>query len=220
MSVGALVRRTCGPLEPFVTAAYRSCFFDVEAFVRRLQSVISPARVLEIGCGEGAVSTSMTRAWPSVTIEGIDRTPSVGRLYAGDRTRVRFRQMSAEEFARDEPNSVDLVVLCDVLHHIPWDQHPAILQAAALSLRPGGCLVVKEWMRDGSLPYWVGYVSDRYITGDRIRHGTRDEWLDAFRRAFGNSALRDEFRVGPWACNQAFVLDPAGNGNAVPAFTS
>ncbi len=195
-----------GPLEPVVTDCYRLLFFDMAAFARELCHLSTPRRVLEVGCGEGALVTHLARLWPAARIDGIDLTSRLGRMYRGDRARVRFQRLAVEDFAAADPGGMDLVVLCDVLHHIPWDRHPGIFAAAARVLRPGGLVVVKEWVRDGNPAYWLGYFSDRYITGDRIRYGTREEWVQALRAAFGPSALQREFAIAPWSCNRAFVL--------------
>jgi 2-polyprenyl-6-hydroxyphenyl methylase/3-demethylubiquinone-9 3-methyltransferase len=215
MAIGARVRRMFGPLEPLIADCYRSLFFNVAAFARKIEQLTLPERVLEVGCGEGALATEMARLWPLAQIDGIDLTPRLGRLYRGERSRVRFQQISVQEFAAVDPGSVDLVVICDVMHHIPWHQHHEILRAAARALRANGVLVVKEWVRDGSGAYWLGYLSDRYITGDRIRYGTRDEWIQAFQDVFGMSSLRKEFSVAPWRCNRAFVLEPCRAGRGI-----
>lgn len=47
-----------------------------------------------------------------------DITPNVGRLFRGDRDRILFLRKSVPDTARDEPASLDLVILCDVLHHV------------------------------------------------------------------------------------------------------
>ena len=208
MALGAQVRRLFGPVEPIVAECYRSIFMDMDAFTRQLRRRITPERVLEVGCGEGALTTRMARIWPHARIDGIDLTPRLGRLFSGDRSRVRFQRIPVQEYVAAEPGVADLVIIGDVMHHIPWEEHPGIFQASAQALRPGGTLIVKEWIRDGNPVYWLGYASDRYVSGERIRYGTRDEWLAAFRREFGPTALQGEFSIAPWSCNQAFVLSP------------
>ena len=206
MGIGARVRQMCGPLEPLVTDLYRAAFISLPAFARKLQQLCLPKRVLEVGCGEGALVTQMARLWPSAQFDAIDLTPRLGRLYQGERSRVRFRQISVQEFATAEPKSMDLVVFCDVLHHIPYEQRGEVLRAAARSLRPEGLLVIKEWVRNGNPVYWLGYFADRYITGERIRYGTRDEWLRAFEEALAPLSLHGEFSVAPWSCNRGFLF--------------
>lgn len=208
MALGARVRKMFGPLEPTITDLYRSFFISIPDLASRLQQLCTPARVLEVGCGEGALVTEMARLWPSARIDAIDVTPRLGRLYCGDPSRVNFQQVTVQDYAKANPAAVDLVVICDVLHHIPWGQHPEILVAAARTLRPGGIFVIKEWLNDGYPPFWLGYFGDRYISGTRIRFGTRTEWVQKFEEVFGPAKLRQEFSVAPWSCNRAFILQP------------
>ena len=56
MSIGSTVRAMFGPLEPLVSDLYRNLFFNADAFVRTVQRwAPAPSRILEVGCGEGAI---------------------------------------------------------------------------------------------------------------------------------------------------------------------
>ena len=79
------------------------------------------------------------RVYPSARVTGIDITPRAGRLCRRDPHRVRFATATAAEFAAAHPGRFDLVLVCDVLHHIPWDAHTEFLRAAGRLLRPVGC---------------------------------------------------------------------------------
>lgn len=72
MGIGPRVRRGMGPLEPVVTNLCRAMFFDVRAFARKLGTLARPRRVLEVGCGEGAVLTQLARQWKDASFDGID----------------------------------------------------------------------------------------------------------------------------------------------------
>jgi SAM-dependent methyltransferase len=209
MGIGAKVRGLCGPLEPFVTELYRRIFFDPNRFIKSVSQQGTPARVLEVGCGEGAITSRLLNLWPEVRIDAIDLTPRLGRLLEGDRSRVRLQQIPVEQFAAEEPCSVDLVMICDVMHHIPWDLHPSIFAASLKALKPGGTLIIKEWIHNLHPIYWLGYFCDRVISGERIRYGSRDEWAEKFRIAFGADAIKTEFSISPWSCNHAFVMKPS-----------
>src|SRR2546428_377631 len=98
MSLGAFVRRMAGPLEPALTGAYRSLFFDIEAFADEVARLADGAnRVVEIGCGEGALISALAERMPYATFLGLDVVPTVGRLFKGDRSRVKFLCAAAED---------------------------------------------------------------------------------------------------------------------------
>jgi SAM-dependent methyltransferase len=76
------------------------------------------ARVADIGCGHGASTLIMARAFPKSTFTGFDyHKPSVERAReraaaAGVSSRVRFEVASAKDF----PGTYDLVACFDCLH--------------------------------------------------------------------------------------------------------
>jgi ubiquinone/menaquinone biosynthesis C-methylase UbiE len=99
------------------------------------------SRVLEVGCGTGAVTRELA-AWPGVAeVTGIDPSPTF--LAAARRldppANVRF--MEGDARALDfQDRSVDAVVFHTTLCHVPGP-HLALAEAARV-LRPGGWLAV------------------------------------------------------------------------------
>lgn len=175
MSIGKMGRKVLGPLEPMAVDVYRKPFIDLESVARTLASVSTPARIAEIGCGEGSLATELNRAWPDAHLVGIDITPQPGRLYRGDPAMAAFRSCSADELAASEPGGFDLVLLCDVLHHVPPPLRAGVVAAARTLVADGGLLAIKDWEQRRDLATAAAYASDRFVTGDRIRYFARDE---------------------------------------------
>lgn len=102
------------------------------------------ARVLEVGCGTGAVTRVLT-TWPGVAeTMGVDPSPvfvAKARELAGGLTRIAFEEADARSlpFAGGR---FDAVVFHTTLCHVPGPE--VALQEAVRVLRPGGCLVVFE----------------------------------------------------------------------------
>lgn len=208
--IGKVVRRLAGPLEPRLADLYRGLFFDVEDFARRLAALGPAALVVEIGCGEGALITALARQMPGSRFVGVDIAPQVGRLFVGDVSRVSFACCPAEAIAGRYEGQADLVIVCDVMHHASVSQQQALWQAAGRLSRPaGGHVVLKEWIRNAAPIYYLGYASDRFITGDRIRYETRQHWAHAI--ADQGWSIESEWALSPWATNHAFVLSRASN---------
>ena len=209
MHLGALVRRMFGPYERQVSEMYRSFFTNIGSFVGLVaQWEPVPKRILEVGCGEGAVTERLKTAYPDAEITAIDITPRVGRLYQGPRSGVRFMQCPVQEIAATEPGNYDLVVLCDVLHHVPLKFRQGLLDAIRTALAPRGTLVFKDWQRNHSPIHWLAYALDRWITGDRISYMTREEMRRCLAFTFSDGALVAEARVGPWWNNFAILVRP------------
>jgi 2-polyprenyl-3-methyl-5-hydroxy-6-metoxy-1,4-benzoquinol methylase len=196
-----------GPYERAITEAYRRLFVDLDDFVGRLQSwVPQPRRILEVGCGEGAMTERLARAYPDATVTEIDVTPRIGRLFRGDAARVRFFRRSLEDVARDEPASFDLVVLCDVVHHVPPLEREPLLSAVDHAMTAGGSLAVKDWIVSSSPIHWLCSMSDRYLTGDDVSSCTAARATALLTSAFGHDIIREEALVRPWSNNVAFLV--------------
>src|SRR4051794_20012197 len=98
MALGASIRRLFGPWEAGVTDAYRAFFVDLGRQVGQVHRWMPTAeRILEIGCGEGAICQRLAEVYPQAWVTGIDITPRAGRLFRGDCSRVRFECVTAAD---------------------------------------------------------------------------------------------------------------------------
>jgi len=206
MPIGTTVRRLLGPLETKAIDLYRGYFIDLEELVRDIASFGDFDRVLEIGAGDGLVCALMRDAMPKAEILGIDIDGATGRMVS-DHERIEFRQVSTGELLTEAHPPFDLVIIVDVLHHVPVADRPALIRDAVDLLAPGGLLVVKDWERDDGLHHRVTYFADRYISGDRtVAFMTRDELLDVVYGNAGSLSKVAEFRVPPRANNLFLAL--------------
>lgn len=211
MKVGPFIRRMFGSHERLISELYRSIYLDIDAFVAQVRLWNpNPARILEVGCGEGAMSERLFAAYPNAILTAIDVTPNIGRLYRGPINRVRFIRCEAQEIAAIETGLFDLIVLCDVLHHVAPKDRRALLDAIAATLSPGGSLIFKDWEKSNTPIHWLCYASDRWLTGDRISYMTREEMRECLAVSFGEPALIAEMRVAPRWNNLATLLRPKG----------
>jgi 2-polyprenyl-6-hydroxyphenyl methylase/3-demethylubiquinone-9 3-methyltransferase len=203
MGIGPIVRGMLGRYERPVSDAYRAAFFDIDAAVARMRAWQPSAhRILEVGCGEGVITERLRSAYAEAEITAIDITPRVGRMYAGPPNGLRFLQCDVRSIAAREPGRYDLVVLCDVLHHVPINLRHAVLAAIRVAMAPGGSFVLKEWESRRTVMNAICWATDRWITGDRISYMTREDMRQRLASAFGSSAaIVDEARGPPWFNN-------------------
>lgn len=206
MAIGPIIRQMFGPYEKPVSEAYRSIFVNLDSFVTQIQKWAAASRILELGCGEGAVIERLVKAYPGADITGIDVSPRVGRLFQGDNSRVTFKQDTIKDFSSRNPASFDLLVICDILHHIPWELHEEILIDARKALKPGSHLVIKDWERNYSPIHFLCHFSDRFITADRVRYKSADELRVLIKQVFGADAIQAEARIRPRFNNIAFLV--------------
>ena len=204
-----MIRSLFGTRERWVADAYRSLYVDIDELALQIRRwVPAPGRILEVGCGEGAVTEKLAELYPEAEITAIDISPRLGRLYGGPRDRVRFVQCTAQEMAARAPAHYNLAVLCDVLHHIPLPVRHEVLSAIRTTLMSDGFFVFKEWARNNTLIHCVCHASDRWLTGDRVSYMTCGEIRDYLTRSFGDAAVVEEVHLNPWHNNLAILVRP------------
>jgi SAM-dependent methyltransferase len=207
MPIGLLVRALLGPFEASAARFYRDLFFDIRSFADALRTWIDASSILEIGCGDGLVTEEIRRVFPRAEITGIDIQPKIGTLFRGDRTGVAFVSGDLDRFARENPARFDLVVACDVLHHVEPAARPDLLRSAVRVLRRGGGLAIKEWERRPNLPHLFAWISDRFVTGAEVSFETAADW-HALAHAALAAGVEREVRFPRWPNNVGFFIRP------------
>ncbi|MGY1600801.1 trans-aconitate 2-methyltransferase [Geodermatophilus sp. SYSU D00815] len=100
-----------------------------------------PREVVDLGCGEGALTASLAARWPGARITGVDSSPEMLAAAARHAVegRVRFVLGDVRGWTPDGP--VDVVLSNAVLHWVPG--HEALLARWASRLAPGGEVAVQ-----------------------------------------------------------------------------
>lgn len=111
-------------------------FFDLVRQVR----VPDPASVVDLGCGSGELTATLTQRWPEAQVLGIDSSPSMldqAARYAGPR--LSFQRGDLVDY-RPGPD-VDVVVSNAAYQWVPG--HEKILAEIAAAIPAGGALAVQ-----------------------------------------------------------------------------
>lgn len=209
MPLGPAIRTRLGRLETPAAELYRRAFVNLDFLADRIaEHERPPARVLEIGCGDGAMADRLTARFLDAEYVGVDVAPAPGRRYRGDRGWAVFRTASSGDLAAEYPAAFDLVLLVDVIHHIASEeQRERVLDDARTLCAPDGTIVVKDWDAQPSLAHGLQVLADRYLSGDRtVRFGSLDYLLDLTTRALPDRRLAWLETVPPWRNNVALGL--------------
>jgi 2-polyprenyl-6-hydroxyphenyl methylase/3-demethylubiquinone-9 3-methyltransferase len=96
-------------------------------------------KVVDVGCGGGILTDAMARKGADVL--GIDlatKSLKVAQLHAleAGTTGVRYREVSAEALAAEQPQQFDVVTCMEMLEHVP--EPAAVVLACADMAKPGG----------------------------------------------------------------------------------
>ncbi len=121
------------------------------------------ARVLDVGCGYGAVARSIARRVPGVTVLGVDLDkPRLAQAMAADNP-PNLRFLEADATRNLPPGPWDVVVLSNILEHI--EHRPAFLRALLAVAKPSRILIrvplfEREWEIPMRRELGVNYFSD------------------------------------------------------------
>jgi SAM-dependent methyltransferase len=152
-----------------------------------------PARVADVGCGQGWSTIAVARAFPHASVVGVDADPGSiadARRHAAEAgvDRVRFTEGDA---AGLDGGPYDLVLILETLHDLP--QPVEALRAARAATVPGGTvLVVDERVADGFTA--PGDEVERMMYGWSVTHCLPTQMVDHPSAALGTVLRADTVR--------------------------
>jgi ubiquinone/menaquinone biosynthesis C-methylase UbiE len=120
-------------------------------------------RILDVGCGTGALAVAAAGRWPSLLVDGVDASDGMLAIARRElderpplvRDRVAYTRADADRLPFDD-GTFDVVVSAFVLQLVP--SRPRALREMRRVLRPGGRLAFVTWLRaDASLAADAAY---------------------------------------------------------------
>jgi SAM-dependent methyltransferase len=171
----------------------------VSVLSQHLAELMPPeADVLDVGCGDGLISSLVGKQRDDVSVRGID-------VAARGATHIPVEEFDGLSIPYGD-DEVDVVMICDVLHHAE-DPHVLLSEVARVARR---AIVLKDVtplgpFSDATLQFmdWVG----------NARHGvplpylfwSQAEWRAAFaERGLSVDVLRRRLRLYPFPANLLF----------------
>jgi SAM-dependent methyltransferase len=139
-------------------------------------------RILDVGCGTGALAAAAVERWPGVRVTGVDAstgmlavaTRELGLLPDAARDRVSLVRATADRLPFVD-GAFDIVVTAFVLQLVP-SRYRALREARRV-LAPGGVLAHATWLDGGSFPADDAYADALAAAGlaPRDAGGAHDE---------------------------------------------
>jgi len=161
--------------------------------VKAAGELLKPAaKALDIGCGEGKFTRSLTKIYGDVA--GVDvKEKAIAKAKeaaAAEGVAVDFRVESGEKLPWAD-GAFDMVAFSNSLHHMP--NAAAALKEAMRVLKPGGVLYVMEPVPSGNYHEATKFVNDETLVRteayrEMLKLGLRDEteMMYRARRTFAN----------------------------------
>lgn len=100
----------------------------------------APRRVVDVGCGPGALTALLAQRWPAALVEGIDSSPDMIDA-AGPLRSVRLSFRVADAAQWEPPADLDVIISNATLQWVP--DHFPVVERWAEALPPGGWLAVQ-----------------------------------------------------------------------------
>jgi SAM-dependent methyltransferase len=143
-------------------------------------------RILDVGCGTGALAAALVTRWPAARVTGVDVSAGMlavaarelAGLPASDRERIELVQAPADRLPFED-GAFDVVVSAFVLQLVP-SRYRALREARRI-LRADGTLAHVTWLAGGSLGADAAYDAALVAAGlePRGAGGGHDEPADA-----------------------------------------
>jgi trans-aconitate 2-methyltransferase len=138
----------------------------------------APARVLDLGCGPGNLTQTLTRRWPEALVHGVDSSPEMIEEARAKTAGVTYEVADAVTY--EVPDEVDVIVTNALLHWIPG--HDELL---GRWVKPGRWIAMQVpanyaapshlLLRDVcASPHWAGRLGDlnrARVVGDAVHYG-------------------------------------------------
>jgi ubiquinone/menaquinone biosynthesis C-methylase UbiE len=114
--------------------------------------VEEPRAQVDVAGGHGAFSMAMCDRHPALTATVLDLPPSaeVGRRIVAEQgyaERISFREGDVFELGLGDDESLDVVSVFNLAHHLPEERNRELCRMARMALRPGGCMVIGDSAR-------------------------------------------------------------------------
>ncbi|MGR3413864.1 methyltransferase [Pseudooceanicola nanhaiensis] len=119
----------------------------------RALEIEGPARLLDVGGGTGAFAITLCKAFPELTATIVDfpNVAALGRRYVEEAVLSdRIAYADGDALEKGWPGGQDIVLMSYLFSGVPGDAHHGLIADAWTALRPGGRILVHDFVVDES----------------------------------------------------------------------
>jgi O-methyltransferase domain len=167
MHIGGVTRRILGPAFPIAGNAYRAIFVDVRAVARAIPELPQGGLLLDVGGGDGEILNHLLDLQPTIRVVAVDLASDIGGGLRPDlQSRIDLRPATSVSQYVEAGQPADMVLLSDVLHHVPDEQREELIRDVLRSFGKNPPLIIVKDIVPEGFRSWLSFWSDRYISGD------------------------------------------------------
>jgi SAM-dependent methyltransferase len=136
--------------------AYIRGLFEISRPEHEANAALVPVEdareLVDVAGGHGAFSMAMCDRHPELHATVLDLPPSaeVGRRIVAEQgyaDRISFREGDVFELGLGDGDSLDVVSIFNLAHHLPVERNRELCRMARAALRPSGCVVIGDSAR-------------------------------------------------------------------------
>ena len=188
MSLGSMARAALGKrCFPVVGGWYRAVFVSLERVVDCLPKLDPGSRVLDIGGGDGEMINILLRRDPTLNVTMLDMSPRLGAFLKPQfRAQVHtLPSTSLRDYAATTYDPPNLVIVSDVIHHVPVEARADFFADLALVLRRQATTLFVKDLEPGHFRSTLSLLADRHVSGDKkVSLVSREEVVVRVKTAF------------------------------------
>ena len=159
---------------------------------------------MDLGCGEGMFSNSLSLLLPNAQIYGVDLdAKKIRKAQACKLRNVVFTEGDAHKF---EFERADAVIFNDMLHHNPYKEQEVLISHSANLLKDDGLLILKEvnsW--DKSDAFLTTFFDKRLYPDDKLNFRHIESW-SAVLETQNFEVLAVEVVRHPWIASRTVFV--------------
>jgi 2-polyprenyl-3-methyl-5-hydroxy-6-metoxy-1,4-benzoquinol methylase len=176
-----------------------------DRLLRTLRAYISPPdlagkRILDFGCGSGASTMTLARAFRESRITGVELDPALISVAAA---RARFYGFDRVEFLTSPSGvelppalgTVDVIVMSAVIEHLLPEERRRVMPMLWRALAPGGWIFIDETPH--RLHHVEGHTTGLWLLNylpDKLAHAMARRFCAPYQSASWDQLLRDGVR--------------------------
>ncbi len=197
MTIGAFTRKLLGENFQVVGRIYRSIFVDLNAVANSISAYIPQgAMIIDVGGGSGHLLNHLLSLREDLEVKMLDLSPTLGDAISECHLPKvdMYPETSMAEFSCDNNGKALVVLISDVIHHVPVEARATFFSGlnALLQNNNGASIIIKD-VEPGHIRSLLGFLADRYVSGDKnVSLIDRDEVTKKMFEPFGDSITTHE----------------------------